>query len=116
MITVVPTDQIYLCCGVTDMRKGIDGLARLAQEIIELNPHSGAIFCFRGKRGHIVKILSHDDSGFCLFMKRLADGCFAWPSTSEQVSITLTKAQLSLLLDGIDWRRPHAVYRPRLAG
>lgn len=61
MITVVPTDQIYLCCGYTDMRNGIDGLARLAQEIIGTNPHGVAIFCFRGKKGHIVKILSHDD-------------------------------------------------------
>lgn len=116
MITVVPTSPIYLCCGATDMRRGIDSLARMVQEVLDLNPHDGAIFCFRGKKGHVVKILAHDDSGFCLFTKRLTDGCFAWPSAREQVSITLTKAQLSLLLDGIDWRRPQAVYRPRLAG
>ena len=79
-------------------------------------PHTGAIFCFRGRKGHIVKVLSHDDQGFCLFTKRLTNGCFAWPSTRDQVAVTLTKAQLSLLLDGIDWCRPQTVYRPRLAG
>ena len=67
MITVVPADQIYLCCGFTDMRKGIPGLSILVQQALALNPHTGAIFCFRGRKGHIVKILAHDDQGFCLF-------------------------------------------------
>jgi transposase len=116
VITVVPTDRIYLCCGVTDMRRGINGLARMVQQILTQDPHGGAIFCFRGRKGHIVKVLSHDDQGFCLFTKRLTNGCFAWPSTKDQVAVTLTKAELSLLLDGIDWRRPKTVYRPRLAG
>ncbi|RWO18970.1 MAG: hypothetical protein EOS09_33180 [Mesorhizobium sp.] len=44
------------------------------------------------------------------------DGCFAWPTTRDQVAVSLTKAQLSLLLDGIDWRRPSKIYRPRLVG
>ncbi|WP_446720453.1 IS66 family insertion sequence element accessory protein TnpB [Mesorhizobium sp. 131-2-5] len=60
--------------------------------------------------------MAHDDQGFCLFTKRLSDGCFAWPTTKDQVTVSLTKAQLSLLLDGIDWRRPNKIYRPRLAG
>lgn len=116
MITVVPTDRIYLCCGATDMRRGINGLSRMVQQVLALNPHTGAIFCFRGRKGHIIKILAHDDQGFCLFTKRLTDGCFAWPSTKDQVAVLLTKAELSLLLDGIDWRRPSKIYRPRLAG
>ncbi len=116
MITVVPTDRIYLCCGATDMRRGINSLARMVQEVLKQSPHDGAIFCFRGKKGHVIKILAHDDTGFCLFTKRLTDGCFAWPSAHDHVSISLTKAQLALLLDGIDWRRPQKVYRPRLAG
>ncbi|WP_352841087.1 IS66 family insertion sequence element accessory protein TnpB [Mesorhizobium sp. M0514] len=48
--------------------------------------------CFRGHKGHIIKILSHDDQGFCLFTKRLTDGCFAWPTTKDQVAVSLTKA------------------------
>ncbi|MFC3320398.1 MULTISPECIES: IS66 family insertion sequence element accessory protein TnpB [Mesorhizobium] len=53
---------------------------------------------------------------FQVSYKRLTDGCFAWPTTKDQVTVSLTKAQLSLLLDGIDWRRPSKIYRPRLAG
>lgn len=53
MITVVPTDRIYLCCGATDMRRGINSLARMVQQVLALNPHTGAIFCFRGRKGHI---------------------------------------------------------------
>lgn len=98
------------------MRRGINSLARMVQQVLALDPHTGAIFCFRGRKGHIIKILAHDDQGFCLFTKRLSDGCFAWPTTKEQVTVSLTKAQLSLLLDGIDWRRPSKIYRPRLAG
>jgi len=54
----------------------------------------------QGRIGHIIKILSHDDQGFCPFMKRMTNGCFAWPSAKEQVAVALTKAELSLLLDG----------------
>lgn len=39
MITVVPTDQIYLCCGATDMRRGINSLARMVQQVLAQNPH-----------------------------------------------------------------------------
>ncbi|RUW48019.1 transposase [Mesorhizobium sp. M1A.F.Ca.ET.072.01.1.1] len=78
----MPTDQIYLCCGATDMRRGINSLARMVQQVLALNPHTGAIFCFRGRKGHIIKILAHDDQGFCLFTKRLSDGCFASPTVS----------------------------------
>ncbi|MER9001806.1 IS66 family insertion sequence element accessory protein TnpB [Mesorhizobium australicum] len=66
MITVVPTDRIYLCCGATDMRRGINSLARIVQQVLALDPHTGAIFCFRGHKGHIIKILSHYGQGACL--------------------------------------------------
>ncbi|WP_348648973.1 IS66 family insertion sequence element accessory protein TnpB [Mesorhizobium sp. NZP2077] len=52
----------------------------------------------------MIKILAHDDQGFYLFTKRLSEGCFAWPTTKDQAAVSLTKADLSLLLEGIDWR------------
>jgi IS66 Orf2 like protein len=48
--------KVWLACGVTDMRKGIDGLAVLVQQLREQSPHSGALFAFRGKRGHLIKL------------------------------------------------------------
>ncbi|TIN32416.1 MAG: IS66 family insertion sequence element accessory protein TnpB [Mesorhizobium sp.] len=71
-------------------RNALNSLERMAQQVLALDPHTGAIFCFRGHKGHIIKILAHDDREFCLFTKRLTDGCFAWPTTKEQVSVSLT--------------------------
>ena len=97
--------RIYLAMGPTDMRKGFDGLSMLAQEVLKQEPFSGHLFVFRGKRGDLVKILYWDGQGFCLFAKRLEKGRFVWPIT-KQGSVTLTPAQLSMLLEGLDWRAP----------
>ncbi|CDX24848.1 conserved hypothetical protein [Mesorhizobium plurifarium] len=91
-------------------------LALRVQEVLKHDPLGGHLFCFRGKRGDLIKVVWHDGQGACLFTKRLSEGCFAWPTAKDQVAVSLTKAQLSLLLDGIDWRRPSKTYRPRLAG
>jgi transposase len=77
----LPT-RVFLACGVTDMRKKFDGLAVLVQQVLAQNPHSGALFVFRGKRGHLVKLLWFDGQGLCLFSKRLDRGRFVWPVTA----------------------------------
>ena len=59
--------RVYLACGVTDMRKGFDGLAAQVQTVLELDPHNGAVFVFRGKRGDLVKALMWDGQGLCLY-------------------------------------------------
>ena len=97
--------RIYLAGGPTDMRKGFDGLSRLVQEVLRQDPCSGALFAFRGRRGDRVKLLWWDGQGFCLFYKRLERGRFVWPSPADGVA-RLTSGQLSMLLEGIDWRRP----------
>ena len=115
MITIPAGVRIYVACGATDMRKGMDGLAVMAQQVLKQDPFSGAIFCFRGRRGGLVKILFWDGQGFCLFAKRLDSGRFVWPVTKEG-SVTLTPAQLSMLVEGIDWRAPLRTGQPMLAG
>src|ERR1700681_3165255 len=94
MITVPAGVRIYLACGVTDMRRGFDSLSMLAQEVLKQDPFSGHLFAFRGRRGHLIKILYWDGQGFCLFAKRLEKGRFTWPITKEG-TITLTPAQSS---------------------
>jgi transposase len=96
------------------MRKGLDGLAALVQETLKENPFSGQLFAFRGKRGHLVKLLWWDGDGLCLFVKRLERGRFVWPQASDG-SVALTTAQLSMLLEGIDWRRPERTWQPEKA-
>jgi transposase len=115
MITPPAGVRIHLACGVTDMRKGFDGLSVLTQDVLKQDPFSGAVFCFRGRRGDRVKILYWDGQGFCLFAKRLEKGRFTWPNTKEG-SVTLTPAQLSMLLEGLERRAPQATWTPTLAG
>jgi transposase len=106
---------------------GMDGLAMLAQQVLAEDPFDGALFVFRGKRGGLVKLLWYDGQGrprayaafghgpSDLFSKRLETGHFVWPVT-ETGRVSLTPAQLSMPLEGIDWRMPLRVRRPELAG
>lgn len=105
MIGLPAGTRIWLVAGVTDMRRGMDGLAAIVQEALTKNPFSGHVFIFRGRRGDLVKLLWWSGDGMCLFAKRLEDGRFVWPQAIEG-AIHLTPAQLSMLLEGIDWRRP----------
>jgi transposase len=106
--------QVWLAAGVTDMRKGMDGLAALAQTALAENPFSGHVFVFRGKRGDLVKLLWWSGDGMNLYAKRLERGRFVWPQATSG-SVHLTAAQLSMLLEGIDWRRPERAWRPERA-
>jgi transposase len=115
MIGLPAGTRIWLAAGATDMRKGFDSLAVQAQSVLGKNPFSGHVFCFRGRRGDLVKLLWWDGDGLCLFAKRLERGRFIWPRTEQGVAV-LTPAQLSMLLEGIDWRRPVRTAQPVLAG
>jgi transposase len=115
MIPVPAATRVWLAAGVTDMRKGFNGLSALVQGVLKQDPFSGHLFVFRGRRGDLLKVIWFDGQGACLFSKRLEKGRFVWPSaTSGQV--TLTPAQLSMLLEGIDWRAPERTWRPLTAG
>jgi transposase len=103
MLSLPPSTQIFLVAGVTDMRKGINGLAAIVAHKIHLDPLSGHLFVFTNRRRNRVKILLWDRTGFWLATKRLERGTFAWPSTNEK-SVTLTSEELTLLLGGIDLR------------
>lgn len=108
--------KIYLSCGVTDMRKGINGLSIMAGEVVSARLSTGAMFVFRGKRSDRIKILWWDGQGFCLFYKVLNKGKFTWPKASHNGNIRVTKAQLSMLIEGIDWRNPSWSQPPEYLG
>jgi transposase len=104
MIPVPASTRVWLAAGVTDMRKGFNGLSALAETVLEQDPFSGHLFVFRGRRGDLLKMIWFDGQGACLFSKRLEKGRFVWPSAARG-KVTLTPAQLSMLLEGIDWVR-----------
>jgi transposase len=115
MIGPASNTKIWIAAGVTDLRRGFDGMSVLVQTKLEKSPLSGQVFIFRGRRGDLVKLIWFDGDGLCLFSKRLERGKFIWPQATEG-SVSLTRAQLSMLLEGIDWRRPQRTWDPQLAG
>jgi transposase len=106
--------RIWLAAGVTDMRRGFDGLAATVQTQLHEDPYSGHVFVFRGRRGDRVKLLWWSGDGVCLFAKRLERGHFVWPQAASG-TVWLSAAQLSMLLEGIDWRRPARTAQPSMA-
>lgn len=114
MITPPSGTRIWLAAGVTDMRRGMNGLAALVQTTLELDPFAGHVFIFRGRQGDLVKLLWWSGDGMNLYAKRLERGRFVWPQ-AQNGSVHLSGAQLSMLLEGIDWRRPERTWRPTRA-
>jgi transposase len=114
MIGLPAGTQIWLAAGVTDLRRGFTGLSGMVQTKLEQNPFSGHVFLFRGRRGDLIKMLWWDRDGLCLFAKRLERGRFVWPQATSG-TVSLSPAQLSMLLEGIDWRRPERTWTPQMS-
>ena len=98
MLAITPQMKILVAIKPADFRKGIDGLARLCKEALGEDPFSGAVFCFRNRRGTAIKVLVYDGQGFWLCHKRLSNGRFHWwPSASDSSTARLAAHQLSVL-------------------
>jgi len=108
--------RVLIATKPVDFRKGMDGLAALISAELKLEPFSGIVYVFRSKRADRVKLLFWDGTGMCLLTKRLEAGRFRWPKAEDGV-MRLSPAQLSALLEGLDWVRVHAqrVARPTAA-
>ena len=107
--------RVWIAAGFTDLRRGFQGLSSIVETVLEQAPYSGHVFVFRGKRGDLIKLLWFDGDGLCLFQKRLERGRFIWPQATSG-TVSLTRAQLSMLLEGIDWRQPQRTWEPQSAG
>jgi transposase len=104
---VPPTGiRVLVATKPVDFRKGMDGLAAYVQEHLQADPFSGVVYVFRSKRADRVKLLFWDQTGVVLVTKRLEDGRFRWPAIEDGV-MRLSPAQLSALLEGLDWGRVH---------
>ena len=114
MIAWPAKTRIWIAAGVTDLRCGFTGLSAQVQTKLEQSPFSGHVFVFRGRRGDLIKVLWFDGDGLCLFAKRLERGRFVWPQATSG-TVSLTRAQLSMLLEGIDWRHPVRTHTPELS-
>lgn len=104
MQTLASGTRVFLALAPVDMRKGFDGLAAQVQQVLLHDPFGGQLYLFRSRRGDRLKGLWWDGTGLCLFAKRVERGSFVWPAVKEG-AITLTSAQLAMLIEGLDWRR-----------
>ncbi len=99
MIQVTPQMRILVAVEPVDFRKGIDGLARLCQDVLQQDPFRGWVFVFRNRRATSVKVLAYDGQGFWLCQKRLSRGHFRWwPVSRAGAARTLEAHQLQALL------------------
>ena len=106
--------RVWLAAGVSDMRRGMDSLAAQVQTALQQSPFSGHVFVFRGRRGDLIKLLWWSGDGMNLYVKRLERGRFVWPQ-AQSGTVHLSAAQLSMLLEGIDWRHPQRSWQPEFA-
>ena len=106
MIGPSGTVRVMVATKPVDFRKGAEGLATLVRESMTADPFSGVVYVFRAKRADRVKLLFWDQTGLCLLTKRLEGAKFRWPAIADGV-MRLSPAQLSALLEGLDWARVH---------
>ena len=103
MLSLPGQQKIYMCAEATDMRKSFDTLAALVRDTLGLDPLSGQLFVFRSKRGDRIKLLAWEQDGFSIWYKRLEVGVFRFPVPREgQTSVTISAADLAMLLDGVE--------------
>ncbi len=100
-------EKVYIACGYTDLRKGIDGLATLVQSQFQLDPFTNTLFLFCGRRKDRIKALYWEGNGFVLLYKRLENGSFQWPRNGEEVR-KLTAQQYRWLMEGLQIDQPKA--------
>ena len=102
MLNIDSVETVYLACGVTDLRKSIDGLVSIVQNQLKLDPFDKALFVFCNKKMDKLKIL-HFDEGFWLYYHRLERSHFKWPSTPEE-ALKVNIEELRWLLKGYEIR------------
>lgn len=100
--------HVYLACGYTDMRQGIDRLANIVSSTFQLDPFTPSLFLFCGRKRDRMKGLLWEGDGFLLLYKRLEEGHFQWPMSQKEVR-ELTEQQLRWLLEGLAIDQPKAV-------
>jgi transposase len=102
MLTFPSALKIYLAVEPVDMRNQYNGLWALAEQKLQENPRSGAVFVFTNKERNRLKMLYWDGTGVWIFAKRLEKGRLSWPVGSDRRKLTLAPEALTMLIAGID--------------
>ena len=111
MLSLPPSVRLFVATQPVDGRKGPDSLMALVRDVFRLDPLSGHLFVFFSKRCDRVRVVYWDRNGYAMWTKRLEKGRFVWPPIVDG-AMTLTPAQLALLIEAMDWRRTVAPLPP----
>jgi transposase len=101
VIGLPATIRVFVAVGVSDLRRGFDGLAQRARDQLKQDPMTGHLFVFANRKRDRIKILYWDRDGYAIWMKRLERGTFRWP-TSDSDCLEWSGAELAAVLGGID--------------
>jgi len=107
--------RIFVHPGTTDLRKAINGLSVIVQDVMKHNPFSGSVFLFCNRERRLLKAIYWDKSGFWLSQKRLEKDKFPWPQ-DEEAARELTAEELRMLLSGIDFFKKHKQLNYKIVG
>ncbi|MFT7487306.1 MAG: transposase [Candidatus Paceibacteria bacterium] len=111
MLSLTASTKIFLCREAVDFRKAHDGLVAIIRDHLAEDVFAGGIFVFLNKRKDRIKLLAWDRNGLWLHYKRLEKGTFKWAVHGAQNKVSMSRAELSMLLEGIDLKagriRPH---------
>jgi transposase len=104
MLSIGPHTRIYLFAGITDMRKGFDGLRAIVEQSSPATlPQSGHLFGFANRRRNMVRFLYWDGTGFWICAKRLQRGTFWWPAAGPGGhTLAVSPEKLAALLGGLE--------------
>jgi len=105
MIALPGGTRIWLACGITDMRKGFEGLYGLVRDQLRADPLSGHLFLFSNRTRTRLKALVWDGSGLWVCAKRLEKGRFRWPEAEGRHSVTMRPEELAMLVNGLDLKQ-----------
>jgi transposase len=114
MIALQSDVRVYLACGYTDMRKSMQGLAMLVQQVLAEDPFNGALNAFRGRRGNLLKL-----SGMTVSAMHADQAVGAWSfylTDDEHRPDRVVGGAIVTLLEGCEWRAAARNLRPELAG
>ena len=120
MLTLTSSRKIFLCREAVDFRKAHDGLVAIIRDQLAEDVFEGGIFVFLNKRRDRVKLIEWDGNGLWMHYKRLEKGTFKWAASGSENKVAMTRADLSMLLEGIDLKagrlRPHFATEFRIKG
>lgn len=101
--------KVYIATGYTDLRRGMEGLAKIIRFQFELDPYDkNTLFLFCGKRTDRIKGLIWEGDGFLLLYKRLEIGSFSWPRSADE-ALEITPDQYRMLMQGLEIIAKHPI-------